>query len=118
MDRHVDQQRLLVLVMACAAGGACGRVAAEVDRHLVDVAKRRLPDQPCNRAHGGEEAVVLAHHQGHALVSRRSHQLLCGRDVGGKRLLHKHVKAGLDGRPGHGRVPRQRGRHEHRFRMG
>ncbi len=115
VDRHVDQQRLLLEVMAAAPRRTCGRVAAEVDRHLVELAQAPFLHEAGERARRGEVAVVLADHQHEARVDGHVDQLVGGAQGGGERLLEQDVQARVEGGPGHRYVAGERSGVEQRL---
>ena len=118
VDRHVDQQRLLLEVVAAAAVRTDRRVAAEVDRDLVQLAQRGLVDHRRDGARSRKVAVVLADHQHQATHPGGVDQLLGEAEARREGLLDHHVQAGVERRRGQGNVGRQRGRVEDRFRLG
>ena len=116
MDRHVDQKRLLLEVVAAASRRAGRRVAPEVDRHLVELAQGRAMHELGERTRRGKVAVVLAHHENEPGFGGDVDQLMRGAERRREGLLHQDVQSGVERGPRHRHVPRQGGGVQHGLR--
>src|SRR5438445_10090712 len=97
------------------AVGADRRIAAELDPYLADLTEGRLLDQARHGAGGGEESVVLTHHQNHAAPGGELDQAARVDHAPGKRLLDQHVLSRLECSPSDRNVSREHRRHEFRL---
>ena len=118
VDRHVDEQRLLLEVVPASTVRARCRIAAKVDGDLEQPAQRGLVDHRGDRARSGEVAVVLADHEHQSSHPRRIHQLLRQGHTRRERLLDQHVEAGVERGRRQRDVRRERCRVEDCFRLG
>src|SRR5947207_13550756 len=116
VDGQVDQQGLLLEVVAAATRRSRRRETPEIDRDLVQLAQgRRLYEfGDCPRR--WKVAVVLADHQDESGLGGHVDQLVRGAERRRERLLDQDVQPGVKGGARHGHMTRQRGGVEERIR--